>query len=175
MGTAGLINLVDHSGGADHLRQNSPQFSARLSGSFSRETSPAVDEDDDFRASLVFSMPLYDGGRARSEARAALKVREQVTYEIDVSRQQLSLQVFQLVTDIRSALSDIEAFKLTVSANELALQGLKEGMQAGLWSTRDILEYSERLIRSRLDLQDARRRLWVARLELEILTGEFIL
>lgn len=150
-------------------RQNRPQVSLQFQASSARSPSPAIEQDDDYRASLNFSMPLYDGGRANSQTRAALASKERVRQEGYSLRLQIIDGFQSRFLDLQTTELEIIANEERVTASEAALIGIEEGKAAGLWTTQDTLEATERLILARIALIEAeyRRSLLISQLYLQ--------
>lgn len=139
-------------------RRNRAQVSLALQASAARESSPAIERDDDVRATLSLTVPLLDGGANRSRRREALARRNSLAFAMQEQVLQLELFVTDLWLSHAAADAERMAQRERVAASELALEGVIKGQELGLWAVTDVLDAMEQLARARLDLVDAERR-----------------
>lgn|GEM_PF-3706303 len=152
-------------------RQNRPQVDITLEASTSREGSPAIERDDDLRATLSVTVPLFDGGAAKSRRRQAGAARTASLYQLREIEQQVELSVIDAWLRHDAATAEIASQIERVAVSELALEGINQGLNAGLWSTTDILDATEQLALAKLGLIEAQNRQDIAAFELSMLCG----
>ena len=155
-------------------RRNRPQVSLSVQATTARESSPAIERDDDVRATLSLSVPLTDGGAARSQRRQALATRNSLAYGLREQELQLQLYVTDAWLRYEAAEAEIIAQKERVTASEQALEGVIQGQAAGLWTTTDVLDATEQLALARLALVEAEGRLASVAGELRVVCGTTI-
>jgi len=135
------------------------------------DPSPVLDRDDEARAVINFSMPLYSGGARSAEIRAGLARRDEA---------RLAALEFQtsLAADVRTqwalnsaAEAALAAQVRRVSAAREALQGVTQGQEAGLSSTLEVLDEVRGLQLARLARLEAERGVREARIRLKATTG----
>lgn len=136
-------------------RRNRSQVSLALEATSARDSSPAIERDDDVRATLSLSMPLMDGGANRSRRRQALANRNSLAFALREQELQLELFVTDAWLRYQAAEAEIIAQRERVAASEQALEGVVQGQAAGLWTTIDVLDATEQLALARLDLVQA--------------------
>ena len=158
-------------GVAAATRQFGPQLGLSLEATRSREPSPAIDRDDDLRATLSFSLPLFTGGRSTAERRAALAERSARLAEIKLQENALSQQVLDAWYRLEAVEAELVAIAAQIAAAEDTLEGVERGRNAGLWTVTDVLDATERLNAARLSEVQARTVRHSAEFELAILTG----
>lgn len=154
-------------------RTYGPQVGASVEASTSRNTSPTIDRDDDIRATLSLSIPLYTGGRANAETRQAIAESKMALGAIKVADDDLEAQVTDAWINHVSALAETEALLVQVQASEDAVTGLQRGRELGVASVTDVLNAMEQLARARLSLSQAETQALVAQFELSVMTRKF--
>lgn len=139
-----------------------PQVS--IVGRMSRDidpSGPGVRVDNQV-ASAQVSIPLFEGGFARSRTRAAkigVLTAEAQTEEV---RRTVVSQTTSAWNDYQAALRVIDASKEQVRANELALEGAQQEQQVGLRTTLEVLNAQQELLDSQLAVIRAERDAYVA-------------
>ncbi|MEO0870498.1 MAG: TolC family protein [Pseudomonadota bacterium] len=156
-------------------RRYGPQVSLNIEASTAREPSPAIDQDDEVRASLSLSLPLFSGGRKTADRREAIARRS-------ASLAALRSEDIALVQDITSAWyrlesanAELSAVAAEISAAEATLEGVSRGRSAGLWSVTDVLDAAEQLNTAKRRRVAARASRDAAQFQLSILTGRYTL
>ncbi|UCE32655.1 MAG: TolC family outer membrane protein [Burkholderiales bacterium] len=146
-----------------------------LVGSISRtssDTLSTVNTDSTLRTiGLQISIPIYAGGRVdagvtqavanlqRSEAELAAELD---TQRIEVRRQYLA---------VTSGIARIAAREKAVESSELALEGTRAGLRAGIRSNVDVLDAQQRLFIARRDLAEVRYVALLSLMRLQLAAG----
>lgn len=148
-----------------------PQVGLSLEASSSRTPSPAIDRDDDVRATISLSVPLFNGGRGSSERREALARNRAANAAIQQTDLNLQRRITSVWLSYESARNQIVALETRLSAAEIALEGVRRGRDAGLWSITDILDAVEQKIAAEQAIDEANNALLSAAYELSISCG----
>lgn len=148
-----------------------PQVGLTLEASTARTPSPAIDRDDDVRATLSFSLPLYTGGRKSSERREALAQSRAATAALREAELNLQRRITGVWLNFEAAREQIVALSERRDAAEVALEGVRRGRDAGLWSVTDILDAVEQTIIAEQALAEAKTAYLAAAYELSISCG----
>jgi outer membrane protein len=122
---------------------------------------PGIDQESQVAAAQI-SIPLFEGGFARSRTRAAkigVLTAEAQTEEI---RRTVVSQTTSAWNDYLASQRVIDASREQVRANELALEGVEQEQQVGLRTTLDVLDAQQELLDSQLAVIRAERDSYVA-------------
>lgn len=153
-------------------RRKSPQVSLSLEATSARDSSPAIERDDDVRATLSVSIPLMDGGANRSQRREALANRNSLAFALREQEMQLELFVSDLWLRLEANEAELVAQSERLASSELALEGVIKGLGAGIWTTTDVLDATEQVALARLAFVEIKGEAASARLGLKILLGD---
>ncbi|MDX2233411.1 MAG: TolC family outer membrane protein [Hyphomonadaceae bacterium] len=122
---------------------------------------PGVTSDTQSAAAQI-TIPLFEGGFARSrtrQARIGVLLAQARTEEV---RRGVVSQTTSAWNDYAAALRVTEASRAQVKANKLALEGVDQEQQVGLRTTLDVLNAQQELLDSQLALVGAERDAYVA-------------
>ena len=120
---------------------------------------------------LTVSFPIVDGGVAAQQIKQAILQEGQAESSLRLARQAVRLAVEQALLDVEGGESDVDA---TAATEEIARQSLEKARQsydAGLTTTRDVLDAQLVYSQSRVDANSARYDLEIARAKLKQLLG----
>ncbi|WP_198019752.1 TolC family protein [Hyphomonas sp. L-53-1-40] len=162
-------------GAVTAARKYGPQINLSAEASTARTPSPAIEQDDDIRATLTFSMPLFNGGRSSSERRQAYAERRASAADVRKAGQDLQRHVTDTWVRLASAKSRLTALQVRLDAAGEALKGVRQGQQAGLWTVTDILDAMEERVEAERALEQARAEHILSAYELSITCGLYIL
>ncbi len=112
-------------------------------------------EDATIRGSLT--VPLYQAGRVHSQIRQAKQVASQRRLEILGARREVREAVVQSWHLLVAARQTITSARSQVSANRLALDGVKQEALVGSRTTLDVLDAEQELVDSQVSLVTAQR------------------
>ncbi|CAH1661196.1 TolC family outer membrane protein [Chelatococcus asaccharovorans] len=142
----------------------------KLAPSIAASASASVIWDDDYRkdktiaaeAALAASIPIYEGGLFYSQVRQAKENVTSAHDNLEITRAQIRQQVEAAWADMESSREQIAARLTAVSANEIALAGVREEAKVGQRTTLDILNQQQALLNARVNLVSAQRDFIVA-------------
>lgn len=139
-----------------------PQVS--VYGRMARDIEPAgpgVESESQVAAAQV-SIPLFEGGFARSRTRSARLGVLRAESQTEEVRRSVVSQTTSAWNDYAAAQRVTDASKEQVRANELALEGVQQEQQVGLRTTLDVLNAQQELLDSKLAVIRAERDAYVA-------------
>jgi len=148
-----------------------PSVSLQASAS---EASPDLREkahDETYSLFGVLTIPLYEAGSVYSAVRQAKQIASQRRIEIIEVQRVVRETVVTAWNTLISARQVIVSAKAQVSANELALEGVKQEYLVGSRTTLDVLDAEQELLQSRETLVVAERDQVVAAYQLIASTG----
>jgi type I secretion outer membrane protein, TolC family len=133
--------------------------SVGVSGSVERRESYNLTGDNRLNASIVaqLKVPIYQGGETSARTRQAKETVGQTRLQADAIRDQVRAAVISAWGQLESAKSSILATQAQVSANETALNGVREEARVGQRTTLDVLNAQQTLLNSRVILITAQR------------------
>lgn len=118
--------------------------------------------NDSLSATLLLTVPIYQGGRASSVVRQSIETLGQRRLELDVAREQVRAAVYGAFGGLEASRAQIDATSAQVSASQIALSGILEEQRVGQRTTLDVLNTQDELITARINEVNARRDLVVA-------------
>jgi len=119
-------------------------------------------QDTSVAAAAQARIPLYQGGVARSQVRAAKLEVAQAKLDIETQRRSTIADVSQFWYAYQASLVSIAASERQVSAAEIAYEGGIEELAVGVRTTLDVLDQEQDLLEARLALSQAQRDSYVA-------------
>jgi outer membrane protein len=122
---------------------------------------PGIDSESQVAAAQV-SIPLFEGGFARSRTRSARLGVLRAESQTEEVRRSVVSQTTSAWNDYAASQRVIDASKEQVRANELALEGVEQEQQVGLRTTLDVLDAQQELLDSQLAVIRAERDAYVA-------------
>jgi outer membrane protein len=129
------------------------------------------DNTDTTSATANFSMPLFEGGFARSRTRSAKIGVIRAQAAIEETRRAVTADVVEAWNDYQATLRVIDASQQQVKANTLALEGVTLESDAGERTTLDVLNARQELLDAQLSLVRAERDAYVAGSSLMLAVG----
>ena len=111
---------------------------------------------------LSATIPLYQGGLPAAEVRRANALSGQALEQIIFVERRVVAETRAAFSRYRATLAVIEASKSAVSANELALEGVRAENSVGTRNVLDVLNAEQELLNSRVQLVTAERDAYVA-------------
>jgi cobalt-zinc-cadmium efflux system outer membrane protein len=130
------------------------------------------DTDDQ---ALVFgvTLPLFAESRARSEIAVAQAESRQTTAEREAHRVRAAAQLFELVQELRHAITEADVLRTSVLPEmEAALEATRYAFERGRYSYLEWVDAQTELLEVRRALIDASANAHLYRTEIERLTGE---
>lgn len=138
--------------------QSHPRVSLSSELSTDREQgNRRTSRSNDFSVTARVTMPLYDGGAVKSRVRIAGQVASQRRQEYAQAVRnavEASTEAWQLLQSTRA---QIQAIAASVSAAEIALEGVRQETDVGSRTVLDVLDAEQELLDARVSLVRARR------------------
>ena len=152
--------------GFDLDRQRAERrFSLDLEGSVVRGTFGAVKADND-SVMVVLNLPIYEGGVLRSRERSAQKRVERARQELREQEEQMLLAVKNSLATWQGSVEVVILMEEAVEAEQEAVAGVHQEVDAGIRSLMDALKADEELLQRKIGLIDARFEQWQSRFKL---------
>ncbi len=129
---------------------------ASQSNSVSAGGSLGGSEIDSTALSLQLNVPLYQGGRIRSQTRAALARLDESSQQLEQQRRSTVRQVRQSYLGVLASISRINALKQAEKSSQSALEANEVGLEVGTRTTVDVLDARRVLFRAKRDLSRVR-------------------
>ena len=120
----------------------------------------------------VLNVPLYQSGQVYSEVRQAKQVESQRRIQIIEAARSVRSAVVQAWNNFVAAGQTITSLKSQVSANRLALEGVKQEALVGTRTTLNVLEAEQTLVTSQISLVTSQRDQIVVAYQLIAATGQ---
>ena len=117
---------------------------------------------DSQSAAAQITIPLFEGGFARSRTRQAKIGVERAQAQTEEVRRQVVSVTTSAWNDYAASLRVIDSSKEGVRANQLALEGVQQEQQVGLRTTLEVLNAQQELLNSQLSVVRAERNSYVA-------------
>lgn len=134
-----------------------PVLSLEAGYQISREPNPGTHSADQGTILGTLTVPLYQAGRVGSQIREAKHVASQRRIEIVEASRSVREAVVRSWHILISAAQTIEALRTQVSANQLALEGVRQEALVGTRTTLDVLDAEQELVNSQVSLVSAQR------------------
>lgn len=170
-----LLPRVELRASATGLASASPlgfgQMLARVLPALAGAPAGAGNAVADWSAGAQVSFPLFDGGRRRSEMRAAQVQLEAARLEREQARLRVQREVRTAAAQLESARARIRALQDSVAESERVLRDERLKFEAGRSVVNFVLEAESALLASQSLLAQARRSASIAELALDLATG----
>lgn len=111
---------------------------------------------------LQLIVPIYQGGRTSAQVRQSKESLGQARIEVDVSRDQVRQAITSAWNQYEAARESVVANRETVSAAQLALNGVIEERNVGQRTTLDVLEAQADVINSQINVASSEHDVVVA-------------
>lgn len=156
-----LASAYDERAAADGVTEVRGELlpSVSLSGSVSRNYDSAGENTrlTDYLAQMSVSVPLYQSGSVYSRLRSARQTVVQNRQNLESARRSAVETATREWETLVTARAAIEAYKTQVSANEIALDGVRREAAVGSRTILDVLNAEQELLDSRVNLVGAQR------------------
>ncbi|MGE0037157.1 MAG: TolC family outer membrane protein [Xanthobacteraceae bacterium] len=103
------------------------------------------------------AVPLYQGGSEYSAIRQAKETLGQRRMDLDTARDQVQSSVTQAWGQLEAAKAQVISTSSSVTANEIAVNGVREEARVGQRTTLDVLNAQQDLLNARVALVTAQR------------------
>jgi outer membrane protein len=148
---ADLLPQLSVTGRLDHSYEDRQRVGGRLLG-----------DVDSASAVAQLTIPLYQGGLARSQVAQARDLYHRADLSAAAARRQVVADVTNAWNDLDAARQTIAASREQVEANQLAYDGAVQEREVGLRTTIEVLNAQQELLDSRVSLVRAERDAYVA-------------
>ena len=147
-----------------------------VEGEFSRTKEPSQFRDYSRTRQVMarLTIPLYQAGAASSRVREARQIHSQRRIETHETDRALRDRLKETWANFISVQSTIDSRREQVRANEVALEGVRQEALVGSRTTLDVLDEDQRLLDSRVELENAIRDEFAAAFQILSLTGELV-
>ena len=153
------------------LKDMSLTVDLRASANQAYDPNTFFEEQRYFDVSANFKLPLYKGGKDKSNIR---KYREKLIKSnsiVDNMLRQESEKAITIWNKIESLNSQIISFKASILANEIALDGVVQEENVGARTVIDVLDAENELFMAKANLIKANNNLFIASYQLLEVTG----
>jgi outer membrane protein len=125
--------------------------------SYGNTSSLTVIENLNASLSAQLSVPLYQGGAEYAAIRQAKETLGQRRMDLDTARDQVQSTVTQAWGQLEAAKAQVISTSSSVTANEIAVNGVREEARVGQRTTLDVLNAQQDLLNARVALVTAQR------------------
>ncbi len=108
------------------------------------------------------TVPFYSGGEVEARVRQAKQTHVQRLQEIEQARTEVQAQVVTAWSQLQAAKAAVESDQVAVTANRVALAGVREEERVGQRTLLDVLNAEQELLNAEVQLATDRRNVVVA-------------
>jgi outer membrane protein len=134
-----------------------PELHVSASATITDDPQKNVERSNNEQIQGVLTVPLYEAGRIYSEVRQSKQVASQRRLEVIQAGRLVREGVSNSWHSLESARQAIQANKIQVSANQLALDGVRQEYLVGSRTTLDVLNAQSDVTTARIELVLAER------------------
>ena len=151
-----------------------PRVSAQVSGSHLGETDVQQlhQRDTIAEATLMLTVPIYQGGEQAAEIRQAKEVAARGVLQTDVVLRQAREQILTAWAQLQGARSRVEQYRVSRTANTVAERGVSRQQSAGARTQIEVLNAEQERLAAEVNLVAAARGADVAGFQLQAATGQ---
>ena len=144
-----------------------------LDSSLSRAANPTTftDEQDTFQIGLTGRLPLYQSGSEYAEVRELRMIATQRRRELSAVRRGVEENFLRSWEELLTARARMLSFEASVTANEIALDGVNQEAEVGARTILDVLDAEQELFEAKVNLVRVRRDEAVATFKLLSIAG----
>lgn len=124
---------------------------------YSEEPSTFIDSDETFSYGVRASVPLFNGGLNLSRVREARALHESAEHAVIEAQRGVVAAVTSAWEQLVASRIAIQSASAQVSANELALDGVRREAQLGTRSTLDVLNAEQEFFNAKVSLANGER------------------
>ena len=125
-------------------------------GSFGLNDNSALGETRQANAGLRLNLSLYSGGSILSRTRESRHLHQRSLEVLEYERRRAQRETRDAYLGIDSGISRVQALEQAVRSSETAAEAIEAGFQVGTRTSVDVLDARRDLFRARLDLSQAR-------------------
>jgi outer membrane protein len=126
------------------------------------DPSEAIEATESTTVTGRVTVPFYTGGEVQARVRQAKHTHVQRLQEIEQARTEVQAQVVTAWSQLQAAQAAVESDQASVSANRIALAGVREEERVGQRTLLDVLNAEQEVLNSEVTLATDRRNLVVA-------------
>jgi outer membrane protein len=134
-----------------------PELSVTASANVTADPQKGVERSNSEQIEGVLTVPLYEAGQVYSAVRQSKQVASQRRLEVIQAGRAVREGVSNSWHSLESARQAIQADKVQVSANQLALDGVRQEYLVGSRTTLDVLDAEAEVVTARIALVSAER------------------
>ncbi|MEO1151792.1 MAG: TolC family outer membrane protein [Pseudomonadota bacterium] len=134
-----------------------PRITANADYQFAEEPSTFITETDSYTYGVRANLPIFQGGARFSQVRQAKATNESDRQRIVEAERLTTAQVVAAWEQLNAANATITSAQAQVSANTLALEGVRKEALVGSRSTLDVLNAELELLNAEVALATAQR------------------
>jgi len=138
------------------------QIEANHAKRFDPQPGSQVEWTEDNTVTGRLTVPFYTGGEVEARVRQAKQTQVQRLQEIEQARTEVQAQVVTAWSQLQAAKAAVESDEVAVSANRVALAGVREEERVGQRTLLDVLNAEQELLNSEVTLVTDRRNVVVA-------------
>ncbi len=168
--TGALLPTVDLVGASSASRDRLENKYVNSSNALT--INPRNDRAVNHSVQVQMSIPLYEGGRTRSQRREASESAEQSRIQIEQARREIVERAVGAWNRYKAAESRIAEYKKQVQANLVSLDGTQQELLVGSKILLDVLNAISRLVQSQVNLVRAEQDHLSAAYEVLFVTGQ---
>jgi outer membrane protein len=138
--------------------------SVQLEANYARrlDSSENVEDVESTTVTGRLIVPFYSGGEVEARVRQAKQTHVQRIQEIEQTRTEVQAQVVTAWSQLQAAKAAVESDEVAVTANRVALAGVREEERVGQRTLLDVLNAEQELLNSEVTLVTDRRNVVVA-------------
>jgi outer membrane protein len=138
--------------------------SVQLEANYARRFDPQTNIEDVESTTVTgrLTVPFYTGGEVEARVRQAKQTHVQRLQEIEQARTEVQAQVVTAWSQLQAAKAAVESDLVAVTANRVALAGVREEERVGQRTLLDVLNAEQELLNSEVTLATDRRNVVVA-------------
>ena len=159
---------------AKQKRANLPSLDMTGSAAHSRQTLNRDNQSTKFTAKISLTLPLYDGGKNRSQISASLSELKKSQDEYNSSIKNIKIEVNSLNGEYQALQQKIKAIKIEIKAAHKALDATKKEVDVGTKAIVDLLDSEKELLDAKIKLLEEKERLIILTYETKKLSGQLI-
>ena len=148
-----------------------PTVSLTAAYQYAEEPSTFLNSDETLSYGVRAKVPLFTGGLNRSRIREARALHDSARAQVVEAERRAEAEVTAAWEQLIAARMTIESASAQVSANELALEGVRREAQVGTRTTLDVLDAEQELLNAEVRLANAERDARVAAFSLLAAAG----
>jgi outer membrane protein len=126
------------------------------------DPSPSIEWTEQTTVTGRLTMPFYTGGEVEARVRQAKQTHIQRLQEIEQARTEVQAQAVTAWSQLQAAKAAVESDQVAVTANRVALAGVREEERVGQRTLLDVLNAEQELLNSQVTLVTDRRNVVVA-------------